>query len=60
MPLVSKFNFLIDGKAKKEIIDFIATRPKFEDICDELQIYNQHVERTTQEISSLEYFMFVR
>ena len=54
-----KFNFLIDGTARKQILDFIEKSPKFEEICTELQVYNQYVERT-QEISSLEYFAFVR
>lgn len=58
-PIDNQFNFLVDGKAKQEILDFIAQNPKFEEICQELQKYNQYVERT-QEISSLEYFAFLR
>ena len=79
---VKKFDFLIDGRAKKKIRDFINTQPKFEDICLELQSYNKFVEQAssqahvlitqfpvimrishleqTQEISSLEYFTFIR
>ena len=56
---VNKFNFLIDGRAKKKIRQFIEKQPKFEDICLELQSYNKFVEQT-QEISSLEYFTFIR
>jgi hypothetical protein len=50
---------LIDGSAKNEIDKFIGTDPKFEDICNELQVYNRYVEQT-QEITSLEYFTFIR
>ena len=57
--ILDKFDFLIDGRAKHEIEVFIKKKPKFEEICKELEIYNKHVERT-QEISSLEYFTFVR
>ena len=57
--LVQKFNFLIDGKAKSNILEFISRNPRFEDICQELQVYNQYVDRT-QEIASLAYFSFVR
>ena len=57
--ILDKFDFLIDGRAKKEIEVFIKKKPKFEEICGELEVYNKHVERT-QEISSLEYFTFVR
>merc|ERR1711997_549160 len=57
--VVNKFNFLIDGRAKKKIRQFIEKQPKFEDICLELQSYNKFVEQT-QEISSLEYFTFIR
>ena len=56
---MNKFDFLIDGRAKRKICDFINTQPKFEDICLELQSYNKFVEQT-QEISSLEYFTFIR
>ena len=56
---VKKFDFLIDGRAKTTIDKFIATDPKFEDICAELQTYNGYVEQT-QEITSLEYFTVVR
>ena len=56
---VSKFDFLIDGRAKRKIRQFIETQPKFEDICLELTSYNKYVEQT-QEISSLEYFTFIR
>ena len=72
--ILDKFDFLIDGRAKKEIEIFIKKKPKFEEICKELevsktafprylirtlQVYNKYVEKT-QEISSLEYFTFVR
>ncbi len=57
--IIAKFNFLIDGTAKKDILQFIDKSPRFEEICKELQVYNEYVERT-QEISSLEYFAFVR
>ena len=57
--ILDKFDFLIDGRAKREIEVFIKKKPKFEEICKELEVYNKHVERT-QEISSLEYFTFVR
>ena len=57
--LEERFNFLIDGHAESEISNFISRQPKFEEICKELKIYNQYVEQT-QEISSLEYFTFVR
>jgi len=50
---------LIDGSARSEIQAFISRDPRFEDICDELKKYSAFVERT-QEISSLEYFAFVR
>ena len=52
-------DFLIDGTAKRAIDKFISTDPKFEDICKELQVYNRYVEQT-QEITSLEYFTFIR
>ena len=72
--ILDKFDFLIDGRAKKQIEVFIKKKPKFEEICKELevckttfpryliqtlQVYNKYVEKT-QEISSLEYFTFVR
>ena len=57
--ILDKFDFLIDGRAKHEIEVFIKKKPKFEEICKELEVYNKHVEKT-QEISSLEYFTFVR
>lgn len=57
--LEDRFNFLIDGHAESEISNFISREPKFEEICNELKTYNQYVEQT-QEISSLEYFTFVR
>ena len=57
--IIDRFDFLIDGRAKKEIETFIKKKPKFEQICSELEVYNKHVEKT-QEISSLEYFTFVR
>ena len=57
--ILDKFDFLIDGRAKKQIEVFIKKKPKFEEICKELEVYNKHVEKT-QEISSLEYFTFVR
>ena len=50
---------MIDGTAKRAIDKFISTDPKFEDICKELQVYNRYVEQT-QEITSLEYFTFIR
>ena len=50
---------MIDGTAKRAIDKFISTDPKFEDICNELQVYNRYVEQT-QEITSLEYFTFIR
>lgn len=56
---VKEFDFLIDGRARAKIEEFIRTQPKFEDICLELQKYNKFVEQT-QEISSLEYFTFIR
>jgi len=56
---VQKFDFLIDGRAKSSIDKFIATNPKFEAICEELQTYNGYVDQT-QEITSLEYFTVVR
>ena len=74
--ILDKFDFLIDGRAKKQIEVFIKKKPKFEEICKELEVkncedssnsllqivvkvYNKYVEKT-QEISSLEYFTFVR
>lgn len=57
--IIRKFDFLIDGTAKSAIDKFISTDPKFEDICTELQVYNRYVEQT-QEITSLEYFTFIR
>ena len=57
--IVKRFDFLIDGTAKEAIDKFISTDPKFEDICTELQVYNRYVEQT-QEITSLEYFTFIR
>lgn len=57
--ILDRFDFLIDGRAKHEIEVFIKKKPKFEEICKELEVYNKHVEKT-QEISSLEYFTFVR
>ena len=57
--IVKRFDFLIDGTAKQAIDKFISTDPKFEDICTELQVYNRYVEQT-QEITSLEYFTFIR
>ena len=57
--IIKRFDFLIDGSAKKAIQKFINTDPKFEDICNELQVYNRYVEQT-QEITSLEYFTFIR
>ena len=57
--ILDKFDFLIDGRAKQEIEIFIKKKPKFEEICKELEVYNKHVEKT-QEISTLEYFTFVR
>ncbi len=56
---MNKFNFLINGDAEAAILEFISKEPKFEDICNELLVYNKFVEKT-QEISSLEYFTFVR
>ena len=56
---MEKFDFLIDGRAKSSIDKFIATNPKFEAICEELQTYNGYVDQT-QEITSLEYFTVVR
>ena len=50
---------MIDGTARRAINKFISTDPKFEDICNELQVYNKYVEQT-QEITSLEYFTFIR
>ena len=57
--IIFSVDFLIDGTAKKAIDKFISTDPKFEDICNELQVYNRYVEQT-QEITSLEYFTFIR
>ena len=57
--IVKRFDFLIDGTAKRAIDKFISTDPKFEDICNDLQVYNRYVEQT-QEITSLEYFTFIR
>lgn len=57
--IIKRFDFLIDGTASKAIRKFISTDPKFEDICNELQVYNRYVEQT-QEITSLEYFTFIR
>lgn len=57
--ILDRFDFLIDGRAKKKIETFISKKPKFEEICQELEVYNRYVE-DTQEISSLEYFTFVR
>ena len=57
--IIKRFDFLIDGTAKQAIDKFIGTDPKFEDICSELQVYNKYVEQT-QEITSLEYFTFIR
>ena len=57
--IVFLVDFLIDGTAKRAIEKFISTDPKFEDICNELQVYNRYVEQT-QEITSLEYFTFIR
>ena len=56
---VEKFDFLIDGRARASIDKFIATNPKFEDICEELRTYTGYVDQT-QEITSLEYFTVVR
>ena len=56
---MEKFDCLIDGRAKSSIDKFIATNPKFEAICEELQTYNGYVDQT-QEITSLEYFTVVR
>ncbi len=42
---VEKFDFLIDGRAKSSIDKFIATNPKFEAICEELQTYNGYVDQ---------------
>lgn len=50
---------MISGEARREIVSFIGGDPRFESICVELGRYNAHTERT-QELSSLEYFEFVR
>ena len=55
--IVKRFDFLIDGTARKAIEKFISTDPKFEDICNELQVYNRYVEQT-QEITVSKWFQF--
>ena len=55
--IVKRFDFLIDGTARKAIEKFISTDPKFEDICNELQVYNRYVEQT-QEITVSKGFRF--
>ena len=36
--ILDKFDFLIDGRAKKQIEVFIKKKPKFEEICKELEV----------------------
>ena len=38
--ILDKFDFLIDGRAKKQIEVFIKKKPKFEEICKELEVKN--------------------
>ena len=57
--LETNFKFLIDGTARNAILSFIDEEPKFEDICKELKLYNGYYDNT-QELSSLEYFTFIR
>ena len=38
--ILDKFDFLIDGRAKKQIEVFIKKKPKFEEICKELEVTN--------------------
>ena len=36
--ILDKFDFMIDGRAKKQIEVFIKKKPKFEEICKELEV----------------------
>ena len=41
--ILDKFDFLIDGRAKKQIEVFIKKKPKFEEICKELEVKTSQI-----------------
>ena len=58
--ILDKFDFLIDGRAKKQIEVFIKKKPKFEEICKELEVKNcMDTSKNCQILLAQTFVMFV-